>query len=342
MVAFLNIKYHTFESKKKKKLRDKDHHTFFIPNLLLNLTFTSHLSHIQYSHQIKEKRERRIWSRWRSRCTDRRPMEIEVAERTKPVEIGVHHAAQPHPPPHRHSSSSLPLDWIRSAYSFFFFFFFFSYLLVLIQHYCKNWILFCVLCLDYVRRFLRVKQRDWNKEMIGEKKELFLFGCLNFLRKKIHLELLQCSLYLEKHCSNFKEYLEKFWNWRIYWRVNSRVCSTKNRYRLSIGDALSQAITVATLYLCNFSSAISSVSLCLLALHFAIRSRSHAFASIAWTTSLSFLVASTSTASLVNLSHTIGAVAWPRGHVFLSNHLKNLQAWLESCIKICTIYMMVS
>ena len=58
VVAFLNIKYHTFESKKKKKLRDKDHHTFFIPNLLLNLTFTSHLSHNQYSHQIKEKRER--------------------------------------------------------------------------------------------------------------------------------------------------------------------------------------------------------------------------------------------------------------------------------------------
>ena len=78
MVAFLNIKYHTFESKKKKKLRDKDHHTFFIPNLLLNLTFTSHLSHNQYSHQIKEKRERgeskaggdrgaQIEGQWRSR-----------------------------------------------------------------------------------------------------------------------------------------------------------------------------------------------------------------------------------------------------------------------------------
>ena len=30
-------------------------------------------------------------------------------------------------------------------------FFFFPYLLVLIQLYFKNWILFCVLCLDYVR-----------------------------------------------------------------------------------------------------------------------------------------------------------------------------------------------
>ena len=46
----------------------------------------------------------------------------------------------------------------------FFFFFFFSYLLVLIQLYCKNCILFWVLCLDYVRCFLRVKQRDWNKD----------------------------------------------------------------------------------------------------------------------------------------------------------------------------------
>ena len=134
VVVFLNCHFlilnTTRLNPKQKTLRDKDHHTFFIPNLLLNLTFTSHLSHIQYSHQIKEKRERRIWSRWRSRCTDRRPMEIEVAERTKPVEIGVHHAAQPHPPPHRHSSSSLPPDWIRLAYSFFFFSFF---------HICLFW-----------------------------------------------------------------------------------------------------------------------------------------------------------------------------------------------------------
>ena len=34
---------------------------------------------------------------------------------------------------------------------FLFFFFFFSYFLVLIQLYFKNWMLFCVLCLDYVR-----------------------------------------------------------------------------------------------------------------------------------------------------------------------------------------------
>ena len=93
------------------------------------------------------------------RCTDQRPVEIEVTERTKPVEISVYHEALPHPPPHRRSSSFPPPDWVRSACSSCSLFFF-SYLLVLIQLYCKNWILFCVLCLDYVRRFLRVKQRD--------------------------------------------------------------------------------------------------------------------------------------------------------------------------------------
>ena len=166
MVVFLNIKYHTFE-KKKKKQRDKDHHAFsYGPILLLNsqphiyftvITFT-------YSHQRKEKRDREenMKRRWRLWCTDRRPAEIEFAERTKLVEISVHHAALPCPPPHRCLSSSLPPDWVRlacccssSSSSFYS-----SYLLVLIQLYCKNWILFCVLCLDYVRRFLRVKKRD--------------------------------------------------------------------------------------------------------------------------------------------------------------------------------------
>ena len=39
--------------------------------------------------------------------------------------------------------ASPPPGWVRSAC---FFFFFFSYLLVLIQIYFKNWILFCGLC----------------------------------------------------------------------------------------------------------------------------------------------------------------------------------------------------
>ena len=168
---------------------------------------------------------------------------------------------------------------------------------------------------------------------------------MNFLNIKIHLELLQCSLYLEKHCSNFKEYLEKFWIWRICWRVNSgwtvEFSLQKNRYRLSIGDAKPghnsyKPILVQFLF-SNFKCKLMFVSPA-----FDIRSHSHAFASIAWTTSLSFLVVFASIASLVNLSHTIGAVVRPRGHVFLSNYLKNLQAWLESCIKIHPIYMMVS
>ena len=48
--------------------------------------------------------------------------------------------------------------------------------------------------------------------MRGERNNFFIYFflliCMNFLSIKIHLELLQCSLYLEKHCSNFKEYLE--------------------------------------------------------------------------------------------------------------------------------------
>ena len=39
-------------------------------------------------------------------------------------------------------------------------------------------------------------------------KELFIIELYDFLSRKIHLELLQCFLYLEKHCSNFTK---KFW-----------------------------------------------------------------------------------------------------------------------------------
>ena len=48
-------------------------------------------------------------------------------------------------PPHQSA-------WVRSTCSFSFFF---SYLLVLIQLYFKNWISFCVFCLDYVRNGVR-------------------------------------------------------------------------------------------------------------------------------------------------------------------------------------------
>ena len=105
----------------------------------------------QQPHQllhIIEKREREEKDCYSSATPP--PMEIEVAERTKPVEISVHHATLPRPPPHRRLSSSPRPGWARSACSFFFIFFF-SYFFVLIQLYFKNWILFCILCLDYVR-----------------------------------------------------------------------------------------------------------------------------------------------------------------------------------------------
>ena len=44
----------------------------------------------------------------------------------------------------------------------------------------------------------------------GERKNFFLLRCMNFLSRKIDLELLQYFLNLDKHCSNFKKYLEKF------------------------------------------------------------------------------------------------------------------------------------
>ena len=52
------------------------------------------------------------------------------------------------------------------------FFLFFSYLLVLIQLYFKNWILFCVLCLDYVRNGEneRKKEKKKKKKFGGERK----------------------------------------------------------------------------------------------------------------------------------------------------------------------------
>ena len=73
-------------------------------------------------------------------------VEIEVTERTKSVEIGVHpcdtttFAA----PSRLFLLPTTKLVQIGVLFSF-------SYLLVLIQLYFKNWILFCVLCLDYVR-----------------------------------------------------------------------------------------------------------------------------------------------------------------------------------------------
>ena len=45
----------------------------------------------------------------------------------------------------------------------------------------------------------------------GERKIFFfLLRCMNFLSRKIHLELLQCTLDQENDYSNFKKNLESF------------------------------------------------------------------------------------------------------------------------------------
>ena len=84
----------------------------------------------------------------------------------------------------------LPTTKLVQIGLFFFSFFLFSYLLVLIQLYFKNWILFCVLCLDYVRN----GENERKKEILRREKELINSSWYNFLSRKFDLELLQCSL----------------------------------------------------------------------------------------------------------------------------------------------------
>ena len=132
----------------------------------LNLTFTSQLSHHIFTSEKREERERGEseasveievhrskangdWGHWKDKASgDRRsPCNTTSFAAPKPFILL---------PPNK--PGQMGLFFFLSL--FFFFFFFFSYLVVLIQLFCKNWILFCVLCLDYVRCFLRVKQRD--------------------------------------------------------------------------------------------------------------------------------------------------------------------------------------
>ena len=71
-------------------------------------------------------------------------------------------------------------------------FFFLSYLLVLIQFYFKNWILFCVLCFVFG---LCEKREEWEKKKSrGERNNWYNSSWDNFVSRKIDLELLQCSL----------------------------------------------------------------------------------------------------------------------------------------------------
>ena len=107
--------------------------------LLQNLPTTS------FALLIKEKRERQTERERRKTGGSALPCR-QRSRFTMPPEIGIHHALS-HPPSHRHSSSSPPPGWVKSACSFFFSFFsFFSYLLVLIQLYFIRIGIFFVFC----------------------------------------------------------------------------------------------------------------------------------------------------------------------------------------------------
>ena len=77
----------------------------------------------------------------------------------------------------------------------------------------------------------------------GEKKNCFLLSYMIFLRRKIHLELLQCSLDKENYCSNFKKNLEKFCFYRSCWSEFLVCLFSKIGFRKPIGDALSLLIS---------------------------------------------------------------------------------------------------
>ena len=87
--------------------------------------FLSHLKNIPANTFTSHQRER---ERERDCCLFAAPplVEIEVAERTKLVEISVHHATLPCSLPHCRSSSSPSPSWVRLTCSFFFFFFLFA------------------------------------------------------------------------------------------------------------------------------------------------------------------------------------------------------------------------
>ena len=79
------------------------------------------------------------------------------------------------PLPHRRSSSTPPLDWVRSACSSSFFCFFF-----LIQLYCKKWILFCVWIIwDVFWEWSKVRSACSSQQLCFF---LFLFIFFFFLR----------------------------------------------------------------------------------------------------------------------------------------------------------------
>ena len=128
-----------------------------------------------------------------------------------------------------------------------------------------------------------------------------------------------CKLHLQKTCL--------VTNNRAYGR-HICLCPLPSNMGITTkyNPVITQVVIKTILNLYTFSLALRNVTLYFSALRLAKCSHSNASVSIRCALSLSFLAASASTANLVNLSCTIGAVACPRGHVSLSNHLKNLQA----------------
>ena len=108
----------------------------------------------------------------------------------------------------------------------------------MIKLYFKNWILFCILCLDYVRNGENEREKKKKKKSGGERKNWYNSSRYNFLKRKIDLELLQCSLDFEKYYSNFKKNLVTFCVYRTSWSVDSSIDSPKNPDTASVGDAL--------------------------------------------------------------------------------------------------------
>ena len=93
--------------------------------------------------------------------------------------IGVHHVALPHLLPHRHSSSSPPLDWVRSACSSYLFIYF---------HICLFWfnfivrIGFCfVFCVCLCETFFEseAKRQKQRSDVFWSQQLCFFFFCFS-------------------------------------------------------------------------------------------------------------------------------------------------------------------
>ena len=97
---------------------------FYFLFLLKNIPTTSFTSHQRERERAGSDRQK-----------DKGDAPAPFVHAALPNLIGVHHVALPHLLPHRHSSSSPPLDWVRSACSSYLFIYF---------HICLFWFNFIV------------------------------------------------------------------------------------------------------------------------------------------------------------------------------------------------------